>query len=67
MNRINSIDDIQCGRVCRVPLELEIEYFEKRLIPMIEEYGEAEMNLKLDEVKQELEKMKKRFKLGEKY
>ena len=57
--KINSVDDIQCGFVCKVPLEDEIEFFEKRLIPMIK----AEMKLKLAEAKKELKKMKKELKI----
>ena len=58
MSIINSIDDIEYGLVCKVPLEDEIKYFEERLIPMIEEYGEKEMNLSLEEVKQALKEFK---------
>jgi len=59
--KINSVDDIQCGFVCKVPLIDEIEFYEKRLIPQIEEYGEVAMNLNLAEVKKELIKMKEEY------
>ena len=64
--RINSVDDIQCGYVHRVPLIDEIEFYEEVLIPMIEEYGETSMNLNLDEVKKELIKMKEKHKENQK-
>ena len=63
---INSVDDAQRGYRDKVPLMDEIEFFEKRLIPMIEEYGEAAMNQNLAEVKKELIKMKEELKENQK-